>query len=95
MAQIGVQSTLVLVSSECGFEGCDLDEMSSVEYLCSGSSAVEDRLLSQGCQAEPDSMSHHFSGTSFVVVRKYGGSSGADPSIHETFTTSGYRGMVT
>lgn len=56
MAQIGVQSTLVLVSSESGFEGCDLDEMSSVEYLCSGTSAVEDRLLSQGCQAEPDSM---------------------------------------
>jgi len=61
-----------------------MDEMSSVKYLCSGTSAVEDRVLSSGCQAEPDSKLHHFSATSFVVVRKYRGSSGVDPLIHET-----------
>ena len=94
MAQIGVQSTLVLVSSESGFEGCDLDEMSSVEYL-----VVALARWKIGCYRKVAKLNwtlwHHFSGTSFVVIRKYGGSSGANSLIHEIFTTSGYRGMVT
>jgi len=48
-----------------------MEEMSSVEYLRSGASAVGDMVLSPGCQAELDSKLRHFSATSFVGVRKY------------------------
>ena len=58
--------------------------MSPVEYLCSGTSAVEDRRYRKVAKLNRTRRRNHFSGTSFVVVRKYGGSSGADPLIHET-----------
>jgi len=58
--------------------------MSSVEYLCGGTSALEGKISSPGFQAEADSKLHHFKATPFVVMRKYGGSSGADPLMYET-----------
>jgi hypothetical protein len=49
MTQIKVLSIFVCFSS--GFEGSDVDEMFSVEYLCSGISAKEGKILSPGFQA--------------------------------------------